>query len=285
MRKLLSAEFVRLFKSWIFWLCLIFYTGVGIYLVMMRWLDIREHPDLYAEFDIIYRNADDFIFSGGMFFIFVVAVFIGIFVGTEYSDGTIRNKLAIGHTRSNIYLSKLIVCATADIIMYVLYILAVLAFGYLLTDGTTIKARDILIFTMTGIAVILALTALLLLLSMSIQSKAVGSVVTLTTVIVMFFASMMVFEMLSAPEYFDAYMYMDETGEIVSEEKEKNPFYLTGTKREIYEFLNDFLPVLQLYQINSNTTDNLDIIVIYDCILLVVTTGTGIVIFRKKNLK
>lgn len=285
MNKLLSAEFARLWKSLIFKLGLLFSVGFGIFAVFMRWMDVKNHPDVYEQLSVEYSNADGLIFLGGLYLVFAAAVFISIFVGTEYSDGTIRNKLAVGHTRSSIYFSKLIVCAAADGIMHISYILVVLVLGNLLIDGTTMKVTELLSFTMVSIMAVLALTALLVLFSMLIQSKAAGAVVCLLTVLIMFFASVVIRQKLDEPEYYNAYSYEDEnTSELVMVE-EKNYNYLTGGKREFYEFLDNFLPVSQLYQIIQNISDNLSLIVTYDCIIILVTTGVGVFVFRKKNLK
>lgn len=286
MNKLLSAELVRLLKSLVFRLSLLFSAGLGIFVVLMRWSDVKMNPEAYAKMGVEYRNADGLIFVGGLYLIFAIAVFIGIFVGTEYSDGTIRNKLTAGHTRGCIYLSKLIVCAVADIMMHILYIVVVLVLGSLLIGGTTMKATEILIFSLAGIMAVLAMTALLLLFSMSIQSKAAGAVVCLLSTIILLFAALTIYQRLEAPEYYDGYTYTDEdTGEIIEVEREKNPRYLTGTKKEVYKFLNDFIPASQLYQICMNLSDNLGRIAIYDCVIVLVTTGAGVVIFQKRNLK
>lgn len=286
MNKLLSAEFVRLFKSMIFRVCMLFSAGLGAFLVLMRWLDVKKHPSIYEQLGVECSNADGLVFTGGIYLIFAMAVFIGIFVGTEYSDGTIRNKLTAGHTRGSIYLSKLIVCAAADIMIHFLYIVVVLIVGNLFIGGTTIKVTEALLFTLGSTAAVLAFTAILLLFSMLIQSKAAGSVVCLLATIIMLFATMMIWQRLSAPEYYEAYSYVDEdTGKTVSVEREKNPKYLEGTKREVYEFLNNVLPVSQIYQIVMNISDNIEWMALYDGIIIVVTTGVGMVVFKKKNLK
>ena len=284
MNKLLSAEFMRLYKSFVFKLCLIFSAGLGIFTVIIRWLDIRKHADTYAQLSVEYRNADGLIFVGSLYMIFAVAVFVSIFVGTEYSDGTIRNKLTIGHKRSKIYFSKLIVCAAVTFTINILYIVVVLLFGNILIGGTTMSIVKILSFTATCSTAIIAL--ILLLLSMSIQNKAAGAVTCLIVTLVMMFAALTIYQRLNAPEYYDAYSFVNEdTGKTISVDKEKNTKYLSGTKREVYEFMNDFLPVSQLYQVAMNVSDNLMLIIIYDCIIIIASTGIGVTIFKKKDLK
>ncbi len=163
MMKLLSAEFTRLFKSFIFKLGLLFSGGLSAFCVFMRWWDVTRHPEVYESLPAAYRNADGILFLEVCISFFAVAVFIGIFVGTEYSDGTIRNKLVVGHTRTTIYLSKFIVCVCADILMCLLNIAVILILGYLLIDGTTMPIKDLLLFTATTVTALVALTSLLLL--------------------------------------------------------------------------------------------------------------------------
>ncbi len=286
MNRLLSAEFVRLWKSFVFRLGLFFSAGLGIFIIAMRWMDVKAHPKIYAELPAEYTSADGLIFIGGIYIVFAAAVFVGIFTGTEYGDGTIRNKLAVGHSRKNIYLSKLIACGAACLTMHGLYIAVSLAAGLLLLGSITMEPIEILSFTGAGMAAMMAMTAILLLLAMSIQNKAAGSVACLLLTMIMLFASLTIWQRLSAPEYHDAYAYVNEnTGEVITGEKEENPKYLTGTKRKVYEFLNNFLPVSQLYQIALNDSQNLGTMIMYDCLIICLSTGAGIVIFQKKDLK
>jgi hypothetical protein len=71
-------------------------------------------------------------------------------------------------------------------------------------------------------------------------------------------------------------------------EGEINPRYLTGTKRKVYGFLNEFMPVSQMYQIieyENGDTLNLDRMVSYDFCIIIILTGVGLVVFKKKDLK
>lgn len=289
---LLSAEFVRMYKSTVFRLAFLFSAGVGVFIVLMRFFDVRKNADIYSQASIAYRNLDGVLFNGPMYFIFSFAVFIGLFVGTEYSDGTIRNKLMIGHKRSSIFLSKFIICALAETVMLMIYYATMLLLGSWLIEGTTMKASTILLYIFCSEITTLALTALLLLFSMSIQSRGVGAVVCLLTVICMLFASLTIENMLNAPEYIDAYSYEDEeTGDVISVERKKNPHYLSGTKRKVYETLSDTLPVSQFYQLQLFSGDgqkhgsDVGRMAAYDVVILLVLLGGGMVIFQRKDLK
>ena len=286
MSKLLRSNFARLWKSRIFWLGMLFSAGLSIFFILMRYIDIEQHQEIYANLDESYKNADELIFMGGIIIIFAAAVFIGIFVGTEYSDGTLRNKLIIGHSRSSIYISNLIVCTTAGIIMHLTYIITTILLGNLLLEDSTLTFKKILLLTLMGTAAMIAASSLLVMISMLIHSKSAGAVAILIATMVMFFASMTIFQRLSTPEYNDAYSYIDEdTGKPVVVEKEKNTNYLTGTKRKVYEFLNDFIPTSQFYKSALLDSSKLDITLIYDGIIILITTTAGIAVFRRKNLK
>ena len=289
MNKLLSAEFVRLWKSFIFRLCVLFSLGLSIYAVLVHWWDYKKNFEWYAQFDPSYHNVDDLLFAGGAYLIFVLAIFVGFFVGTEYSDGTIRNKLMVGHTRVTIYLSKLIVCSTAAVILFSLNILCTLFLGSLLLGATTMRAATFLSFFFVYLFAALALTALLLLFSMLIQNKATGCVVSLLTILILLYCSLNVYSMLNAPEYYEGYTYTDEkTQEVITVEREKNTHYLTGIKRKMYQFLCDATPICQLYLIGyagSELPDGLGLMPNYDALLIVLVTGIGIFIFTRRNLK
>ena len=286
MSKLLKANFARLWKSRIFWLGMLFSAGLSALLVIARYEDIKRYSEIYAVQDAIYRNADGLIFMGGLFLIFASAVFTGVFVGTEYSDGTLRNKLIIGHSRSSIYISNLIVCTTAGIIMHLTYIIITMLLGNLFLEDSALTFKKILLLTLMGTAAMIAVSSLLVMMSMLIHSKSTGSVVILISTMLMLFATMNISDRLSAPEYYDIYESVDEnTGRPIEVKKEKNSHYLTGTKRKVYEFLDDFLPTSQLYKSASLDSSKLDIALIYDGIIILITTTAGIAVFRRKNLK
>lgn len=286
MSKLLRSNFARLWKSRIFWLGMLFSAGLSALLVIARYEDIKRYSEIYAVQDAIYRNADGLIFMGGLFLIFASAVFTGVFVGTEYSDGTLRNKLIIGHSRSSIYISNLIVCTTAGIIMHLTYIIITMLLGNLFLEDSALTFKKILLLTLMGTAAMIAVSSLLVMMSMLIHSKSTGSVVILISTMLMLFATMNISDRLSAPEYYDIYESVDEnTGRPIEVKKEKNSHYLTGTKRKVYEFLDDFLPTSQLYKSASLDSSKLDIALIYDGIIILITTTAGIAVFRRKNLK
>ncbi len=283
MSKLLSTEFRRLFKSSLYKWCMLLSGVLSAVLIILRWRDVCESSAAYANLPAEYSKADDMLFMGSLFMLFVIAIFTGMFAGTEYSDGTIRNKLIVGHKRSSIYISKLVVCSTANIILHAISVIVAWGLGSLLL-GVDMQYGELLTRTCMLFFIIISMTALMLLFAMLIQSKSIGSVACLSFMIIMILAAGYVQNRLDTPEYYGGYIYVDEeTNEYIEEGQQKNPSYLSGKKREVYEIVFDVLPTGQMLQVCYRSPKNS--IMLYDVIILIGAASAGIVLFKKKNLK
>lgn len=285
MNRLLKADFSRLFKSLIFKLGMIFSVGFALVMVIARYIDFKVNAQTYAEYGYTTLNADDFLFAGGFFMMFAVAVFIGIFVGTDYSDGTIRNKIMVGHRRGSIYLANYVVCYAATLIFNFAYIITVLAAGMLLFGNTAIELSAFFVNMGFMIITSAALNALFLFLAMLINNKAAASVTLLSLAIVLWFSAMLIVTRLDTQEYYQDAYHLNEAGELVQDKDVKNPKYLTGTKREVYEFMDDLLPSTQYYQILQWSVERPVRFILCDVGIVIVMTGAGVWAFRRKDLK
>ncbi|MCM1055796.1 MAG: ABC transporter permease [Bacteroides sp.] len=220
--------------------------------------------------------------------IFATAVFIGMFIGREYSDGAVRNKLAVGHGRGSVYLSNLIVCAAADIMGLTAALAVTFGIGVPLI-GTSITFSEFLCCFTVMILAHLALISVFLLAAMLISVKSAQVAVLIVGSFVMLFASAFISSRLAEPEY-DSYTYVsfhNESGEPTLEtvENEKNPYYISGTKRSVYEFFDSFLPVSQLLKAENSDGADLTSSAIYDIIILAAVTEAGVLLFCKKDIK
>ncbi len=116
MGKLLRSNLSRLWKDKIFWLCM---GGMLLYAVVYM-LNASQKTISPVTGEVYTLEHYYFMFLAYVDFFF--AVVTSMFLGTEYSDGTIRNKLIVGHTRTNVYLANLIVTFVASLlIMCVVY--------------------------------------------------------------------------------------------------------------------------------------------------------------------
>lgn len=286
MSRLIKANFSRLFKSGVFKLYAAFSGVVSVFIVLMRYLDYQKNIEYYDQIPPENHSIDGIAFTGVWYLLFMIPVFVGIFLGTEYSDGTIRNKLVVGHKRSAIYFANLIVCTVGTLIGAGLNLLINFTLGSALCGLEVLKANDIAKTTLYAFIALISATAIMVVISMVINSKAAASVSVIIITMIMFFATIAIDNRLSAPEYYEGHSYLDEgTGEIIEIPEEKNPMYLDGTKRKAYQAVYDVLPTSHIYEyailVDENTVKYLG----YDGIILIVTTALGIILFRKKDLK
>ena len=63
-----------------------------------------------------------------------------------------------------------------------------------------------------------------------------------------------------------------------------NPSYISGVKRQIYQFILDFTPGGQSILISSRDVSNPLLLAGYSIIISVVTTAAGLIKFNKMNL-
>lgn len=69
----------------------------------------------------MFQHADDLLYSGlsimsvGIY----IAIFISMFTGNEYNYGTMKNKITVGKSRSQIYLSELLINVITSTIFFI----------------------------------------------------------------------------------------------------------------------------------------------------------------------
>lgn len=287
MIKLLRSNFSRVLRNRLFWICMVFSVGFGAVIDIMRYSDLVKYSELYPGQDL-GLSVDRILFIASMCLIFAAAVFVGPFLGTDYACGTLRNKLIAGHKRSNIYFANFITAATVNVGMLLAFIFTTLALGVPLLGLEELTSKQIVFFTFSQCLAMIAFTALLVFLSMLFQSKAGGSVAVLVLTILLFVSAMLIPEALRKPEYREIYVtsVIDEETDVTAleTEKVKNPYYIDGIMRNIYEFLNDALPVNQFNQIAEHDESHLGIMAAYSVALIVLSNGVGMILFRRRNI-
>ena len=272
MSRLLTANFTRLKKDKIFWMGMAFMFAAGVFGVIMK---VFNDP---------MATADQLAFIFPVFIGIVSAAFCSLYIGTEYSDGTIRNKLIVGHTRTAVYMSNFMTCSVAGIFMCLSYIAAVAAFGLPWLGLSDMSMGAIAVLMIAALIMVIATTSILTLLCMQNQNKAISAVVCILIIIALLVVATMINARLDAPQYYDSYVLTDSLGNSATE-KVLNPQYLTGTKREVYQFFLDFLPTGQAVEISMQATPHLWRLPLYSLFITLVSTACGVLCLRKKDLK
>ena len=207
---------------------------------------------------------------------------IGAFIGTEYSDGTIRNKVVIGQKRTSIYLSNLIICALVSVVMCAAFFIAYLCIGIPLLGFFEMDIKQVLLFTLAVFVLAIAFASIFTLISMLNHNKAITAVVCILLAFLLLFAGAQFNKMLNEPETNMGLMMTDNGQEY---QEIPNPNYLEGGERKVVQFLYDFVPGGQALQCVSLEANNITVLPAYSLIIIVLTTGFGVFFFKKKELK
>lgn len=280
MNKLLSAGFARLWKNTLFWIGILVMLLLYVLLMTSNYQSAKDYGISYS--------LDGFFPGSFMFIGFFTAAFAAMFLGTEYSDGTIRNKLVMGHGRTAIYLSGLIVCFVSSALVCLSSILLICAMGIPLFGLLTKPLVNTLAMLGTGFFIVAAYSAIFTCIAMLVSNKPIAVISCIFTCLILYFGSMSIGMKLEEPEISSGYEWV-ENGELVSTPPHPNSHYLRGSKRAAYAFLYDFLPAGQGFQLaKENTVDTTTLKVqfpLYSLLITVSVTAGGILAFRRKDLK
>ena len=245
MSRLLRANFSRLFKSKILYLCICVQGIITFFAVFPYRADFSVEK-------IISENAlSSMLFS---------AVFVPLFLGTEYSDKTIRNKIISGHTRVEIYSANLIsaVTGTAMICLAPLVTALIMALTFNGHPGNSPAELTLHFIVLT--AANAAMCGIYLISAMLVTSKANNVVATLAIWFGSGFITAFIDELLKMPQLSD------------------------GVLKKFLRYAYDITPVGQALQIQIGECQNAKIFPVYSLLVIAAATGLGILIFKRKDL-
>lgn len=277
MRKLLVANW-RYFKKNRLFLIEILFCILFSGLIMF----VNYSPKIQASAEPLHLETPFFIMYQILSIVFASA--ISLIVGTEYSDGTIRNKLIVGHTRSEIYFSMLFTTICASVSVIAVHGIVSYGVGYFLFGKFQLPATQLLIGIVCALLANLVFTTLFVAIALNCSNKSVSAVVSILSSIAIIVVANLVGNKLLEPEMtYDGIVITAngiEYGDII-----KNPNYVTGIARKVYELLYDLLPSGQLIQIQSLNFDHWKCWMLLSIFLFFVITWIGYTIFSKKDIK
>lgn len=286
MTRLLSANFLRLWRNKAFWasLAVCVVLGAGAALGEFRF-QVSSGADLSVP-EVAQSKAllEGQFFEYAAFIGILAAALIALFLGTEYSDGTIRNKLIVGQSRPAIYFTNLITGFAASLLCMAGYMLSCLAVGAPLLGWFTRPAPLLLTAIAGSVVMLAAYCAIFTFVTMNCSKKSTSVVICLLGAFVTLIAAAVFYSMLDAPEFITGYE-LSVNGEIVQAVPERNPMYLTGMKRAVYQFIYDLLPAGQSVQYCSLQFSNPAWLMGLSAAVTAVFSAAGAALFRRKDLR
>ena len=280
---LLSTNFFRIRRDLLFWLALCVCLAGGIAFGM----GFRGTPT----FDDFYAFP----------FFVALCAFLSLFLGREYGDGTLRNKVTAGYRRGQIYLAYLLASLTVGLLFLAAFLLP---FVVMNAAALAPLGAKVLGPALVGMVLLCAaLVALFTAISCCVSLWVVGALVNLGLWFFLMFGAYQIEFALGQPAYVTE-LYTDAQGRVQEGETTPNPHYLGGTLRVVAEGVDACLPNGQMNRIVSYLTTCLSLqetgldpegAELYQevrfrdplCALAVTAgvTAVGLTVFRKKDLK
>ncbi|MCI8447557.1 MAG: ABC transporter permease subunit [Eubacterium sp.] len=276
MNKLISAGFLRLRRDKIFWLLA---AAMLVYAIAYMLNGCRTASSDKMK-DYVY-HLDQFYFHYALTIGLFSAVFTSLYLGTEYSDGAIRNRLIIGHSRTCIYLSSLAISISATLFIMTAWLAGALV--GIPTLGFWHMGTYVYIYLLVSVLSAAALSAIFTLIGMLCPNKAMCAVAAIVLFLILMTIAFMLYNALSQPEFTDNIVLTADGMQFG--DPVPNPSYVSGTKREVYQFMLDVLPTGQCIQIFDLSIAHPLRMIVSSISILAGVSLCGIGIFHKKNIR
>lgn len=230
----------------------------------------------------IEERLEDVVFMFMLFPGITLAASISVLAGTEFSDGTIRNKIVTGKKRSDIYLSAFILCSVEALItffipMIVLQVVGIPLFGFFTQPLSEIGYEFLL-----GMLLCLVYASFYHMIAMVNQNKAHTAIICIILGFLILFAGAYLYQFLAAPQFYEYADVIDGQVKMITEE---NLHYVTGLRREIYQFLMDVLPSGAMMQMLEGSVLHPIRLVVSAVCSIIIFNVIGMFGFQRKDMK
>lgn len=248
MYKLLNAAFFRLKKNKIFYFIIVIMIGMALFTLYSRYADEIK----YIEYNLPTTNlksTDRLLIDNVLIIGFLMSLFTSLFVGTEYSDGVIRNKIIAGHKRANMYMSNFILSVVVGVMIEIIYLLIVASIGIPMFGSIQIPVSELLLILLDIFMMIVSYAAIFTFISLICSN-----ITTSTVLCLLLTLAMMVIAVLQTPG--DEILNMIPAGQ-----------------------------AMQISWLAYRECANISILWIYSLGITLIINSIGIYIFNKKELK
>lgn len=257
---------MRLLKYRPFWVLI---AGETVWGAFSAWLFYR--------FGDILQNPEFFLFLPMFYLCAVEAVFCGLFIGADYSEGAVRNKIAVGKTRAEIYISNLAVCGFAEVVLLFTHAVVFLTAGFVLT-GADVFARMFFVKLCCAVLTSLAYASLFTMISMNLSRTSTAVAVNIFIAVCMIVSGIFAFAIYNEPKT------------LLFTPGSPNPAYSGGAARVILGFFEAVLPSSAALEVLSHGSDyrfSPEFLRVMLCSLAASAAFTiiGLRVFQKKNIR
>ncbi len=271
MLKLLRADFSRLWRNRVLWLC----AGGAFLFSAVFLLKLPADPESGTALDEAFTQVFPFL-------PLLYAAFLSLFLGAEYQDGTLRNKIVTGHARWKVYAASLLTGVAGCWVILLGWLLSA-AVGALKFGWFAAPAVELALELALALGTAAALAAILTLLGMLLPNRAAAAVLAILLMLGLLLLGSFFYNALCEPEYFSGMIYTAnglETGDA-----QPNPNYISGTLRTVYQFAVDTLPTGQSILLANQELARPGLSLCASAAFVLLSSAVGMLVFRRKDLK
>jgi len=270
--KLLRSNFFRLRKSSSLLLCMAAVFAASVLFILGVANGDSSEPMV----------TEEIIMQVFPFLPIAYAVFISLFLGIEYQDGTLRNKIICGHSRYEIYISSAITSAVGCFAILASWalgsVVAIIRFGWFVTPP-----KELLLYALIVLLLTAAVASILSVMGMLISNRAVSSVTSILLMFGLLMVGSVIYNALCEPEM-AAGAIMTANGIDIGD-PQPNPNYISGTLRAVLEFLVSTLPSGQAILLANKELEHPLVSICSSVAIILLTSIAGSLVFKRKNLK
>ncbi len=277
MRKLLSANISRLLKSKVFWGLEATVALFGAIVYVLVGVNVKTIGENW-----ILEKAGYNFFMVSIYLCVLTAIFSAMFFGTEYADGTIRNKLAVGHSRKTIYISNWLINVLVTLVFLITHYVMAIIVGIPAGGIAVIVAVEQPVLRIVC-SLLLALTcaSVFTMTTMLESNKARCAVMNILLAAALLVAGFMIFSALEMPE-FKSQMVLQQDGSYLLEEGVMNPRYISGGLRTVYTVVEALMPAAFALRITAVSVAWYHLLgSVFETVLF---TVAGMCLFQKKDI-
>ncbi|WP_294476876.1 ABC transporter permease subunit [uncultured Ruminococcus sp.] len=225
-------------------------------------------------------------------------------IGREFSDHTIRNKIIIGYTKSQVFLSELL---TILVITIITYLLMILPFGIMTANfWMKLPVMGVVRIVILLLLVYLAMISLTTAICFVSCNRTASAIIAILLAFGLYLTDYEIRYVLNQPEilHYETRQYDDDGNETYQKRDEPNPQYVSGTKRAVLSVINYCNPVAAIdncvrftfyandmlaeetaLQMQENDYPEMNRYFCSLCGVILIVPLVGLMIFRRKDLK
>ena len=281
MANLLSANFYRLFRSKVFYVGILAAVVVEVYSLLTGYQStLLEGLGLENKF-----------FLYPILLVIEMPAFCGLFFGAEYSGGTLRSKLIAGIPRWKLYAANLVTGAVVSLAFSATAIVTGLALVFLLIGGFQLETGILAGYFLCSLAVGVASAAFAAMVALLVPNRAIGLVIGVLVAFSLLFVGQYLVQGLAQPELTREHEPVLQNGVVVGYASSPdapmvpNPRYVGGALRTVYTFLLHFMTMGQCFLVSFLGLEEPWKLMVGAALFTALTTGPGLAIFQKKDVK